>query len=147
MKEIQPLVDSVKSAEGSVRGLDDNGLRERSNALKDQIRQHVAGKLEEIGRLQENANQMGEDQLEQKESLFEQIDALEAEVNVSIEEVLEEILPEAFAIVKETARRLTENGALRVRATDMDRDIAARRAGKFRGASKHADDFGNLRIL
>jgi preprotein translocase subunit SecA len=129
MKEIQPLVDAVKSAEGSVRGLDDNGLRERSNALRDRIREHVASKLEEIGRLQENANQMGEDQLEQKESLFEQIDALEAEVNVSIEEVLEEILPEAFAIVKETARRLTENGALRVRATDMDRDIAARRAG------------------
>lgn len=129
MKEIQPLVDAVKAQEEAVRRLNDDGLRERSAALKEAIRAHVAGQLDEVGQLQAQAAEMGEDKLEEKEAIFERIDALELEINASIEEVLSEILPEAFALVKETARRLSENGHLRVQATDMDRDIAARRSG------------------
>ncbi|MGB1076585.1 MAG: DEAD/DEAH box helicase, partial [Flavobacteriales bacterium] len=129
MKEIQPLVDAVKVAEKTTRGLDDNGLRKCSFEMKERIRLHVADQMTEIKNLQARAGEMGEDQLEDKEAVFEQIDALELQINASIEEVLEELLPEAFALVKETARRFAENGGLRVQATEMDGDIAARRSG------------------
>ena len=129
MKEIRPVVEAVKAAEAGLRNLDDNGLRQRSQDMKSKIQEHVASQLKEIDELKAQASAMNEDQLEEKEALYERIDALELETNDAIEVVLEELMPEAFALVKETARRLTENGELRVTAEQFDRDIAARRSG------------------
>ncbi|MNV07216.1 preprotein translocase subunit SecA [compost metagenome] len=67
--------------------------------------------------------------LHQKEAIYESIDTKEKEVNATIEKVLEEILPEAFAVVKETARRWAENGQLKVTATDHDKELATKKDG------------------
>ena len=67
--------------------------------------------------------------LHQKEAIYESIDAKEKEVNVIIEKVLEEILPEAIAVVKETAKRWATNGQLTVRATELDKELATKKDG------------------
>ena len=68
---------------------------------------------------------MSEANLDAKEALFEKIDALELKINEELEVVLEDIMPEAFALIKETAKRFTTDGDLEVTATQFDRDIAA----------------------
>ena len=127
IKEVQPVVDRVKEIEPSLAGLDADGLRAQSVELRKRIQDHVAGELDQIKSLQSQAAELPLTQLDQKEELFEQVDALELQVNERLEEILEEIMPEAFALVKETARRFAAEGAVEVTATDMDRDIAASR--------------------
>lgn len=129
MKEIRPIVDAVHGFEGEMKSLSDLGLRERSEDLKKRISDHVAAKEAEQKELLREASLMGEEDLEKKESLFESVDALTTEIDAALEEVLEAIMPEAFAVVKETSRRLAEHGTLRVPASDWDRDIAAKRGG------------------
>ncbi|MGB0180091.1 MAG: DEAD/DEAH box helicase, partial [Flavobacteriales bacterium] len=127
MKEVQPVVDQVKAVEPTLANLTADELRQRSSALKETIQNHVAEELAQIDALRQQAAALPLSQLDEKEALFEQIDALELNVNERIEEVLEDIMPEAFALVKETARRFANDGEVEVTATDMDRDIAANR--------------------
>jgi preprotein translocase subunit SecA len=129
MKEISPVVDAVHAFEEELRGLSDDGLRDRTNDLRKRIQSHVAGLESEQSELRVEASQIGEDELEKKEALFESIDALNLRINEALEVVLEEVMAEAFALVKETSRRLTENGQLRVTAHQWDRDVAAKRSG------------------
>ena len=129
MREIQPNVDAVLGLEGEFAQLQDNDLRVRTSELKGRIASHVASLEDEVSTLTLKASGMGEEDLEQKEGIYDAIDALRDTINEQLEEVLEEVMPEAFALVKETARRLAENKELRVDATQWDRDIAARRAG------------------
>lgn len=129
MKEISPVVDAVHAFEEELRGLSDDGLRDRTNDLRKRIQSHVAGLESEQSELLVEASQIGEDELEKKEALFESIDALNLRINEALEVVLEEVMAEAFALVKETSRRLTENGQLRVTAHQWDRDVAAKRSG------------------
>ncbi len=129
MKEISPVVDAVHAFEEELRGLSDDGLRDRTNDLRKRIQSHAAGLESEQSELRVEASQIGEDELEKKEALFESIDALNLRINEALEVVLEEVMAEAFALVKETSRRLTENGQLRVTAHQWDRDVAAKRSG------------------
>jgi preprotein translocase subunit SecA len=129
MKDIRPVVSAVHAAETEIRTLSDDALRGKTATLKTRIAEHTLAQTQEAEALREKAAAMGEVDLEAKEAVYEALDALDKEINVSIEEVLEEIMPEAFAVVKETARRLSENHQLNVEATDWDRDIAARRGG------------------
>ena len=127
MKEVQPVVDQVKAVEPTLANLTADELRQRSSALKETIQNQVAEELAQSDALRQQAAALPLSQLDEKEALFEQIDALELNVNERIEEVLEDIMPEAFALVKETARRFANDGEVEVTATDMDRDIAANR--------------------
>ena len=127
IKEVQPVVDQVKEIEPSLAGLSADDLRAKSAELRSRIQDHVAGELQQIKDLQTQAAELPLTQLDQKEALFEQVDALELQVNERIEEILADIMPEAFALVKETARRFAAEGAVEVTATDMDREIAANR--------------------
>ena len=127
IKEVQPVVDRVKEIEPSLSGLSADELRAKSTDLRKRIQDHVSGELAQIADLKAQAADLPLTQLDQKEALFEQVDALELQVNERIEEVLAEIMPEAFALVKETARRFAAEGAVEVTATDMDREIAANR--------------------
>ena len=129
MKEIQPVVDAVHGFESAMKALSDDGLRMRSEELRQRIQDHVADLEKEEQSLRAEATAMGEDQLEQKEAIYEQIDGLINRIDESLEEVLETVMAEAFALVKETSRRLAENGQLTVTASDWDRDIAAKRGG------------------
>ena len=127
IKEVQPVVDRVKEAEKSLVNLSADDLRGRSTDLRGRIRSHVESELTQIDELHAKAAELPLSQLDQKEALFEQIDALELQVNEGLEEVLEEVMPEAFALVKETARRFSAEGDVEVTATELDREIAASR--------------------
>jgi preprotein translocase subunit SecA len=129
LREIQPNVDAVLGFEGEFAQLQDNELRLRTSDLKSRIASHVSSLEDEVSALTEKASGMGEEDLEQKEGIYDAIDALRDNINEQLEEVLEEVMPEAFALVKETARRLAEKKALRVDVTQWDRDIAARSSG------------------
>ncbi|MDG2210120.1 MAG: preprotein translocase subunit SecA [Flavobacteriales bacterium] len=129
MKDIRPVVEAVHAAEKGILNLTDQELRMQTAELKERIATHLSGNEEEAKALRAKASVMSEADLEAKEAVYEQLDALQKHSDEMIEVVLEEIMPQAFAVVKETARRLSENKRLRVIATDWDRDIAAKRGG------------------
>ncbi len=127
IKAIQPIVDDVHKHEEAMRSLSDDGLRKASDRLRKRIQEHLKPLVEEQEALRVEADAMADDDLDAKEARYDQVDALNAGVNEALEVVLEEILPEAFALVKETARRWSENKELRVTATEWDLEVAAGR--------------------
>jgi len=116
--EINEYFDQYKSL-----SLDD--LRGKTLEFRSRIKEHLAGIDEDIRNLKAESEQ--EDDLLQREELYTQIDALTKERDEHLEDILRELLPEAFAVVKETSRRFSENATLQVRTTDRDRDLAATR--------------------
>jgi preprotein translocase subunit SecA len=124
LKDINPIVDQIKQIGQNLTAISHDELRGRTEKLKELIKNRIASKEEEISNLKVQAEALPGTELEQKEAIFAQIDKLEKETDSQIEDVLSEILPEAFAIDKETARRLKENSELRLRATDFDRQLA-----------------------
>ncbi len=123
LKAITPTLNKVLEAYKSIDPLSDDELRERCQGLKDKIQAAIAqdeARIAEIrGELEKNIP------LNQKEALATEQDKLVKVVDEKIEKVLEEILPEAFAIMKSTARRFKENTTIRVKATQFDRDLSA----------------------
>ena len=122
MKEIKPWVDKVKAAYPEIAALDNDALRAKTEELKAYIRNSAAeqrAKVEELKASVENT------ELEEREELFAQIDKIEKEILDIYEKALDEVLPVAFSIVKETARRFSENEEIVVTATEFDRHLAA----------------------
>ena len=122
MKEIKPWVDKVKAAYPEIAALDNDALRAKTEELKAYIRNSAAeqrAKVEELKASVENT------ELEEREELFAQIDKLEKEILDIYEKALDEVLPAAFSIVKETAKRFSENEEITVTATEFDRHLAA----------------------
>jgi preprotein translocase subunit SecA len=126
IKEIQPYVDSIYAETERIEGLNNDQLREISAELKKKVRASVAEEQEEIAGLKARLDdpQM---EVDEKESLYEQVEKIEKTVDEKLDKVLEEALPQAFALIKETARRFKENEYLEVTASDHDRDLAAGR--------------------
>ncbi|MCK4920803.1 MAG: preprotein translocase subunit SecA [Bacteroidales bacterium] len=123
LKEIQPIVDQILDVYPDIEKLSDNELREKTFEIKKRIKEFVSN--EENERL--NLSKKSEDnQLDvtEKEKIYEKSDKLEKEVDDKYEEVLNQVLPEVFSIVKETARRFTENKSLEVTALDFDKDLS-----------------------
>lgn len=127
IQEIQPLVDKVLEAEKGIAGISNDELRAKSAALKVQIAEYVKPIEEEINQLKLQAESNNEIEIDAKEAIYDRVDALIEEVNVKLEEILEQLLPEAFAIVKETARRFTENPSVEVTAQEFDRELSMTR--------------------
>jgi len=127
IREIDPIVQRAILACDQVRTLSNNELRELTADFKRRISAHIASKEGEIADLKAQIN--GEDvEIDEKERLYGVLDKLEKESYELTQEILMEILPEAFAVVKETARRFHENEFIEVTATQFDRDLAARKA-------------------
>ena len=122
MKAIRPMLDKVLVAYEAVDKLSDDELREKCQALKDLIQARIADDEARIAAIKEELEK--DIPLSQKESLATESDKLVKKVDEKIEEVLEQILPDAFAIMKSTARRFKENETIRVKATDFDRDLS-----------------------
>jgi len=123
-KEIEPYIDKIKAIYPSVDQLSDDQLRARSAALRQAIADYIAADEAKIVELKAQLEH-ADTSLDDKERISKQIDELTAEIDRKIEVKLDEILPEAFAIVKSTARRFAQNPQIRVKATDFDRDLAA----------------------
>ena len=122
MKAIKPTLDKVLEAYKTIDRLSDDELRERCQALKDKIQEAIASDENRIAEIREELEK--EIPLKQKEALATEQDKLVKKVDEIIEKVLDEILPDAFAIMKSTARRFKENPEIRVKATQFDRDLS-----------------------
>ena len=122
MKLIQPWVNKVKEASESIEKLSNDDLRGKTKELQQTIQASADDIKEKIAAL--NAK-IEDTPIEDREVIFNQIDKLEKEVLERYEEALNAALPDAFAIVKETARRFAQNEEITVTATDFDRELAA----------------------
>ena len=122
MKEIKPWVDKVKAIYPEISKLSNDELRARTEELKKYIK---ASAVEEQKKIEELKATIEVTEIELREPIFAQIDKLEKEVLEKYEKALDEVHPQAFAIVKDTARRFTENEEIVVTATEFDRLLAA----------------------
>ena len=122
MKEIQPWVDKIKAAYPEVEKLDNDGLRAKTQELKQYIYDSATKERAKVEELKASIESL---ELEDREDVFAQIDKLEKEILEIYEKALDEVLPVAFSIVKDTARRFAENEEVVVTATDFDRTLAA----------------------
>ncbi len=122
MKLIQPLVEKVKAVYPEIQSLDNDQLRQRTHDIQQRIQNAANAQKEEIERLKATIE---DTPIEDRADIFAKIDKLDKEVLDIYEKALDEAMPEAFSIVKETARRFAENEETVVTATDFDRQLAA----------------------
>ena len=121
LKEIEPYVERIKAAYEGIAKLTNDELRAHTETLKQRIQDYVATERDKIAELKASIEEKA---INEREKIYDEVDKLEKEIIEKYEKVLEEILPEAFSIVKDTARRLTENKEVVVTATDFDRELA-----------------------
>ena len=122
MKLIQPLVEKVKAVSPKIEQLDNDALRARSKEIREQVQ---ATSTEQRARIAELKATIENTPIDERADIFAQIDKIEKEILDIYEKALNEVMPEVFAIVKETARRFAENEETVVTATDFDRELAA----------------------
>ena len=122
MKLIQPLVEKVKAVYPVVEKLDNDQLRSRTSEIRQQVQDSAKSQKEKIAELKAKIE---DTPIDEREAIFNQIDKLEKEVLDIYENALNEVMPEVFSIVKETAKRFAENEETVVTATDFDRELAA----------------------
>ena len=121
LKQIYPIVDQIKSTYETIDQLSHDELRAHTARMRQDLRDHVA---EERSQIVELKTKVDSAELSEREALWEQIDVLEEKVKDKLEDKLNEILPEAFAVMKSTARRFAENSEIVVTATQYDRDLS-----------------------
>ena len=112
LKSIQPIVSQILEQEKKLSKISNDELREKTNGFKSQIQDIRRPLQEKINTLQQQIDQSTD--IDEKESLYSEIDALREEANQGVSAYLDEILPTAFAIVKETAKRFTNNTSVEV---------------------------------
>ena len=122
MKLIQPLVEKVKAVSPEIEKLDNDALRQRTKTIQQQVQDAAK---EQKARIDELKATIESTPIDERADIFAQIDKIEKEVLDIYEKALDEVMPEVFAIVKETARRFAENEETIVTATDFDRELAA----------------------
>ena len=122
MKLIQPLVEKVKAVYPEIEKLSNDELRAKTLEIKNYVQNSGEAQKEEIAKLKASIE---ETPIDEREAIFNQIDKLEKEVLEIYETALNEVMPVAFSIVKDTARRFAQNEETVVTATDYDRELAA----------------------
>ncbi|MFZ4563200.1 MAG: preprotein translocase subunit SecA [Bacteroidales bacterium] len=127
IREINPMVDQALKVYEEIKVLSNDELRARTLDFKRRISEYISVKQKEIADLKEQINS-DELEIDEKEKLYGVLDGLEKESYELTQEILREILPEAFSVMKDTARRFFENEFVEVTATQNDRDLAARKA-------------------
>jgi len=123
LKEITPYVDKIKAVYSEIASLTNDELRARTETIKTRIQEYVA---KETARVAELKASIEETEIDLREKIYSEVDKLEKEITAKYEEILDEVLPEVFSIMKDTARRLNENDEVIVTANDFDRDLATR---------------------
>ncbi len=122
LKKLMPIVHEIQAVYPEIEKLSNDDLRARSAAIRQEIQDYVQPQRDEIASIKAEIETL---EYEEREPMWAKVDKLEKEVLDRIEEKLNEVLPVVFAIVKETARRFTENEQIEVTATDFDRKLAA----------------------
>ena len=121
MKKIQPFVELVKAASPKIEALDNDALRARTQEIRQQVQAAAKAQKEEIEKLKATIE---ETPLDERADIFAKIDKKEKEALEEYEKALNEVMPEVYAIVKETARRFAQNEETIVTANDFDRELA-----------------------
>lgn len=123
LKEVMPVIDKIKAVYPEIEKLSNDELRNRTEAVRQRLQAAVKADRDSITRLRE---QIETTEIDQREKLYNEIDRLEKKILDTFEKELDEVLPEVFAIVKDTARRFSENDTIEVTANDFDRDLSAK---------------------
>ncbi len=122
-REIAPYVKKIQAIYPEIEQLSNDELRARTKDVEKRIHDYVSEEKGKIDKLKEGIEEID---LEEREVIWEEIDKIENEISNKFEVILEELMPEAFAIMKDTARRFTQNEETVVTATQFDRDLAAK---------------------
>jgi preprotein translocase subunit SecA len=122
MRAVMPYVEKIKAVYAEIDALSNDELRARSAALMQRLQDAVAADKSKIVELKASIESL---EIDKREKVYNEIDRLEKEVLDIYDKTLNDILPDAFAVVKSTARRFAENETIVVTATQMDRDLAA----------------------
>jgi preprotein translocase subunit SecA len=128
VKAIQPIVEKIKEEFSKLGDISHDDLRAKTIAFKETIKQGLTEIDAELQEIKDRIENNPDLDVSEKVQLYTQVDKLEKDRNKELEVILMDILPQAFAVVKETARRLKENKTLEVTATQFDRDLAARKS-------------------
>ncbi|MFZ4704909.1 MAG: preprotein translocase subunit SecA [Bacteroidales bacterium] len=127
IKTLSPVADTTKQAYQIISQYSNDQLRAKTIEFKEKIAKSIAGENAEIDQIKQRIDTEEDLDIEEKEKLYNSIDLLEKTCYEKTQDTLNEILPEAFAVIKETALRFKENETVEVTATQMDRDLAARK--------------------
>ncbi|MEE9364713.1 MAG: preprotein translocase subunit SecA [Cellulophaga sp.] len=122
VKELQPLVDKIRSFEAALEGLSNDELRNKTAEFKNKIQEDCKVISSQIEQLKEEVKASTD--IDKNEELYAEIDKLHEEIYTVSENSLNELLPEAFAVVKETAKRFTNNETITVTASEFDRELS-----------------------
>jgi preprotein translocase subunit SecA len=125
VKGITPYVGRINAEFDKLSGLTNDQLRAKTTEFKGRVNDYLSDIDAEITALRSEIATAGITEIDKKEAAYDRIDELEKERDEKLEEILEELLPEAFAVIKETAVRFTNNDTVTASATAMDRDLAA----------------------
>jgi preprotein translocase subunit SecA len=127
VKKIQPLVVKINQHFSSYQSLTNDELRNKTQEFRQRIKEHLTGIDNEIAATNKKAEELPFNDLLGKDAIYQEVDKLKKDRDKKIEEALENILPEAFAVVKETAKRFKENTEIVATATQMDRDLSVKK--------------------
>ena len=128
VKLILPIVEQINHHYKEYRTISNDALRNKTVEFKNRIKEHLSGIDSEVDNLRNEAEAFSPDDISGRENIFQQIDKLKKQRNEKIEEALKDIQAEAFAVVKETARRFTENKELTATATELDREFSLKKS-------------------
>ncbi len=126
LKELNPILHKIQDAYPAIEQLTNDQLREKTFEFKTKIKEATKEEEDRIAEIKAKMAVEYDMDIAEKEALYKEIEDLEDDIYETSESVLKEILPEAFSVMKETARRFKENKEVEVTATDFDRDLAAK---------------------
>ncbi len=127
LKELTPILNTALKVYPEIEKLSNDELRAKTIQFKDAIKARIKAEEDQITSIRERIDSDYDMDIEEKESLYQTIENIEKECYNKTQVVLNEILPEAFCVMKETARRFKENEVIEVTATDFDRELATQR--------------------
>ncbi len=127
VQKIRPLVEKINLHYSQYSDLSNDALRAKTNEFRSRIQEHLKDIDGQIAELNTLADSYTEEQIQEKDDTFQAIDKLRKERDKKIEEILELIHPEAFAVVKEAARRFTQNEEIQATATALDKELVSKR--------------------
>mgnify|MGYP000988586261 CR=1 FL=1 len=127
IKQIQPIIAKINEHFAALQTISNDELRHKTVEFRKRIARHLADINDQIQSLTDKADNLPAAEITEKDAIYQQVDKLKKDKDAALEVVLKEILPEAFAVVKETARRFSSNATLEATATTLDRELAITR--------------------
>jgi preprotein translocase subunit SecA len=128
VKGLEPIVAEINSIFSSLSGISNDALRQKTQDLKKQIQEGIQKETDEVKTIQAKIASNPDLDVNEKDELYKEIEGIEKDITKKLEGTLTDILPQAFAILKETARRFSTNEELEVSANDFDRQMAKKQA-------------------